>query len=432
LNIGREIVAEALQSGDVKPYLAAGLTASWVNTDLAAVAVFDGIDKRAWLWLLDHHRKHGVVPSLETFQRNFPAATYRLPETDYRPSELTEMAQDEVTAIIVGELSDDLVDLHDDGRWDAILPTLQRTIQRVQGGIKDTTETAVSIADFDLEEKLRKKLKPGVPFGIKEIDEAFYGFQPTMLITLLGRQKSTKSTLMLNSALAAWRAGYSVLFYSVELDIEFLRERLYAIGAGVSPHRFRLGKLRPDEKTRAREFDAEIRPQSSRFRVSHKKAMVTMDDLEAEVDKYRPDVVYIDGFYFMQDRITRKSAGSDWQANENLAAELKTFAMDRKLVVVTSTQAQEKQQGSKKKRGIEARTIMGGTGLNKASDLMLGASSDDDGVFLNEVLSRFTHVPELVIRWDWDTMKMDVTEHIDHEAERDKQRDEFVATMDSE
>ena len=33
------------------------------------------------------------------------------------------------------------------------------------------------------------------------------------------------------------------------------------------------------------------------------------DDITREVDEFRPDVVYIDGFYFMRDRISRKSAG---------------------------------------------------------------------------------------------------------------------------
>jgi replicative DNA helicase len=346
-----------------------------------------------------------------------------------KAAELIEEAQSEVTALMVGDLSYELVDIHDEGRYGEALALLQAGVARIQRGIKDTSETATLVGDFDLEAAMAAKLEMGVPFGIKLIDDEFFGFQPSMLVTLLGRQKSTKSTLMLNSALKAWEAGYDVLFYSVELDMNFLRQRLYALGAHVSSDRFRRGTLRPSEQRKLREFHAKISGDSVKFRVSHKKAMVTMDDLIAEVDRYQPHVVYVDGFYFMQDRITRKSAGSDWQANENLAAELKSFAMDKGLVILTSTQAQEKQQGSKKTPGIEGRTIMGGTGLLKASDLVLGSNKFEGGILVNEIFNRFTPVPDVTINWDWEDMTMTENEYVDHDAERDRQRDEFVAEM---
>jgi hypothetical protein len=137
----------------------------------------------------------------------------------------------------------------------------------------------------------------------------------------------------------------------------------------------------------------------------------------------------VDGFYFMKDRQTRKSV-NDWQANENVAAELKALAMDKGLVVVTSTQAQEKQQGKRRMPGIEGRTIQGGTGLLKASDLVLGLDRDDAGsIVVNEVLNRFAPVPDVRVLWDFDDMSMRVEESIDYDAEMARQRDEFVATM---
>jgi hypothetical protein len=430
VNIGREIIAEVLQSRNIKPYLDAGMTAAWVRSDASSVAVFADLDKQAWLHLCDHWRTHKTV-SPDLFRRTYTTADYRLPKEVHKPGELIEAAQDDVTSLFVGELGDDLVDLHEDSRWKDVLPTLQRAIQRVQKGIKDTAETADLMWDFDLEATMSAELEMGVPIGIDLIDEAFLGLQPSMLGVLVGRQKSTKSTIMLHSALQAWDAGFDVLFYSVELDKKFLRERYYSLGAGVSPDRFRRGKLKDTEKDRLRVFDKTMRSSgTAEFRISHKTALVTMDDLIAESNRYRPHVIYVDGFYFMQDRMTKKSAGSDWQANENLAAELKAFAMAEGISIFASTQAQEKQQGKKNTEGIEARTIMGGTGLLKAGDLVLGSNKTPDGILINEMLNRFSPVPDVLVKWDWDTMTMATEEYIDRDAERNRQRDEFVSEME--
>lgn len=43
------------------------------------------------------------------------------------------------------------------------------------------------------------------------------------------------------SAIAAWNAGYEVLFYNVELDLKFMRQKMLSIGAHTNPERLRRG-----------------------------------------------------------------------------------------------------------------------------------------------------------------------------------------------
>ena len=45
----------------------------------------------------------------------------------------------------------------------------------------------------------------------------------------------------------------------------------------------------------------------------------TVSDLESDIERYRPDVVYIDGFYFMFDRGDSASWASDWEGHDGLA-----------------------------------------------------------------------------------------------------------------
>jgi hypothetical protein len=114
-------------------------------------------------------------------------------------------------------------------------------------------------------------------------------------------------------------------------------------------------------------------------------------------------VIYIDGFNFMLDRRTNKTA-DDWQANESLAAELKTFALEEGRVVVVNTQVQEKQYHQK--FGIEAKTISSGTGLLKASDLVMGLDKVNGVHNINCVMSRHEYFEKIVVEIDWDSMAL--------------------------
>jgi replicative DNA helicase len=243
----------------------------------------------------------------------------------------------------------------------------------------------------------------GIPFGIDSIDEDFYGFQPGMLITLMGRQKSGKSWSTIKSALEAWKEGYTVLVFSVEMDVNVFRQRILCLGAGVSPSRMRRGRLFPNEKEQVREFNKLLTEEEGRFLISKKKAGITVDVIREEVAQYNPNIVYIDGFSFMVDAKTGRMT-SDWQANENVADALKELAMEEEIVIFVNTQVQEKQYMPK--HGIEARTIASGTGLLKASDLVLGQNKDGDDITINCVYSRYEWPDTVVIDVDWETMNM--------------------------
>jgi hypothetical protein len=127
-------------------------------------------------------------------------------------------------------------------------------------------------------------------------------------------------------------------------------------------------------------------------------------------------VIYIDGFYFMYDPATGKTANA-WDANENIAADLNALALEFSIPIVVTTQVQEKQHNSKS-RGVEASTIQAGTGLLKASSLILGMDKGEDDVLtINNVFSRFAPVRTTHVQWDWDIMFPGVVEDYEPDVE---------------
>lgn len=409
MNIGREFVSSILKGpASVAKFIDAGFTRAWLEgSNNGSEVIFTGEDKQAYSWLLSYWKRHHKIPSLEIFRQNFPEESYKLSDENLSDNELTDLAEQKVNSYLIAATIGRMIDLHDKGRIDEAVNVLRSDSERLSNGIKYRASTADDLSDpeFDLSTILDRNLEMGIPFGVDKIDEEFYGFHPGQLITLMGRQKSGKSWSTINSALNAWKEGYTVLFFSVEMDTDILRQRIYCIGSHVSPSRMRRGRLTPSERKKVEDFhDQFIRSENDeegRFFISRKRSLITTDDIKEEIAKYNPNIVYIDGFSFMLDKKTNRMT-SDWQANENVADELKSLAMEEEIAIFVNTQVQEKQYVAK--HGIEARSIASGTGLLKASDLIIGQDKEASCITYNCVYSRFEYFDTIVVEMDFDHM----------------------------
>lgn len=413
MNIGREIISCILSTQALRPFLDAGLDRPWLEApDDGSPAVFDGPDYEAYEYILSHWEKFRKVPSLTLFQDNYPAEAFRLSNNDHIPGELVDKAVGEVRRLLLAESVSTAVDLYEEGRIEDAADQVTALARRLDRGVHTQRATMLRIGDeqgFDMQEFLNREITMGVPLGLDPIDAEFYGWQPGQLITFLGRQKATKTTLALWSAFSAWAAGHTAHFYSVELDTDILLQRILSMGAGINPEHFRRGGLTKTEKEAIdgmwHEFEEDT---ESTITISKHHIHLSVTDIEKDIETLSPGVVYIDGFYFMRDRITGDTA-NEWKANENIATELKALALDTGVPIVVTTQVQEKQH-NKGKKGIQADTIQAGTGLLKASDLVLGIDRDDDKgtILLDQVYNRYSPISPLEIEWDWDTMYPDL------------------------
>lgn len=413
MNVGRSLISKVLLNGDIVPLIDTGFSLTWMRgINSGSDVIFVDADRQAYMWMLQHWGKYHSTPSLDIFREHFPAEVYPLEDKTSSIEELIDLALEKVNSYLMSEIIGKAIDLHDSGNIDRAVAYLQAESMRIGNSLRVKSDRADNLGDveFDLEEFISREITRGIPLGLYPVDDAFYGFQPGQLITFLGRQKAGKTTFMLNSALKAWEEGYDVLFFSVEMDVELLRQRLYSLGAHVSPSRFRRGNLRENDKQKVRDFHEKMSEDADvNFYISKKKSMITIDDVLTEIRLYRPHVVYIDGFNFMLDRETKKLT-QNWEANENVAAELKTLALQENIVVVTSAQVQEKQYHAK--HGIEASTIMGGTGLLKASDLVIGGDKDEGYHTISCVLSRYEYFDDVVVEIDWDCMDLQILEGV--------------------
>lgn len=423
--LGREIVARVLKTKDIRPYLNAGMDIAFMSDTMhpAYAAVFTGQDIDAWTTILRHYEKYSKVMDEGLFRRSYPPESYRLVEPNFDDRELVDLAKQAISMFEtqVGTVeAQRFVEANDPVAAAEVMLATARKVLHQQA------EAAISVAwdrsDYDLEERLTVVREAGPGFGIEELDKNWAGSQAGHLVSLIGRKKAGKSTFLLQSAYHAWygRKEFAdqegleprrVMFVSFEIPEEDIRDMLLCYGAGVNPGPYLAStknfRLKDSEEARLREFwKNEVSAGAAEaFSVVQPISRFTINELEYEVEKFEPDIVYIDGFYFMTDHITGNSPGSNAFAHDNLARELKNLAMRDRIPVWVTHQAREKQLGAPG-GGFHDTAMMGGTGLGMASDMVFTIDKGEDHVVtIKNTAARRGYLPTIKGEWDYDVFE---------------------------
>ncbi len=121
------------------------------------------------------------------------------------------------------------------------------TEQRISSTFKPI-RTLLSQA-FDDMTKLaeQKSHMAGVPTGFKDVDELFHGFRGGDLVILAARPGVGKTSLALNIACNAAKAGFPTTFFSLEMSAEQLVQRILCSEARVDLGKVRGGNLGPND-----------------------------------------------------------------------------------------------------------------------------------------------------------------------------------------
>lgn len=429
MDVGAQIIATVLDSPPktLKRFIEAGFGLDWISSreDLSHAAIFEDERAAAWKLILRHWEEEREVPSREYFERTFPPDALPLPAARMSTTELVKVAVEMRKRVQLEIAGSSFIDLFDAREYDAALSLMEETSRKIR---MQEAGSGVLMAwdspDWDLESRLERVETPGIRTGIQKWDDMFPGWQPKQLITLLGRAKAAKTSHLLKSALAAHDDGWNVMVVSTEIGADDIGERFDCFAAGVSYESYLRGRLTDQEKTKIRAARSK-RGEDEMLMIRQPTAAYTVTDLEADIDRLNPAAVFVDGFYFMIDRVTGKPGGN-WEGHDNLARELRELVMRRDITLVTTTQIREKQAGGKKGGGFDDNTMMGGTGLIMASDMVLTLDMDDAKVnTLTCSRTRTTWLPTLRGQWKWKYCEFEEIPEEFSDAEDDEEENRF-------
>ena len=364
---------------------------------------------KVWSWVVTFWRDHGEVPSKRALSQEFGDIRLISAEDEpftalidevynsYRHRNLLEAMALAVPSLESGDTAKALLELAKGVQLASAETARLRDINLI-----DTWEQRV---DKYKELQSTPNALRGIPTGLLGLDRITSGFRPQQLITFVGEAKKGKSLMTLIMANAAHLHGKSPLFVSFEMSAEEQAARYDAIVSKVSYTNILRGSLTNNELAKITDT-LRMRKNMHPFIVTEDtSSLTTVSALAAKVKEFKPDILFVDGVYLMDDE-NGEPKGSP-QALTNITRSLKRLAQNSDIPVIGTTQVLSWKLGNKKSRRITADSIGYTSSFAQDSDLIIGVESDpdiDNQSIIRVVLARSAPLGEIRINWDWNNM----------------------------
>lgn len=226
----------------------------------------------------------------------------------------------------------------------------ERQLQRL---IIDTRKVIKSSSDIDVRTGIDERLAlythrqecvgiDGYSSPWDYLNAKTLGYHPGDLFVTIAVPKTGKSWLLVHQAHHIWKEErVPVVFVTKEMTPQAIRQRFDALECRLSYDALRRGMLSPYHEEMYQAKLAEIAEDSVPFIIlgySLESDTSTVSSLIPKVERYLSDggVLFVDGLYLMDD----DRGDEDWKRVVNIARDLKLLALQYKIPVVATTQAQ--------------------------------------------------------------------------------------------
>lgn len=385
---------------------------------------YDQRSRAVWDAIKEDVATHGHVPSREFIKREFP--TYKIADEVEDSFSLLVAALKENHAFTIFEAAIvDASNAYKNEDLERIKNLLSKALADVDqdlssardinlaGTGQDRLDRYEEIQDRDPDEYL------GVPMGFRVIDQATQGFQDGQLIVFAGPPKAGKSTIMLLAARAAWKQHKRVLVVGFEMSNEEQFMRFDAIEAGIDHSRLRGGRERQlsdrdwndlvESVENIDEYGVDLWLSND----THNNT--TLSGIAAKVDKYKPDLLIVDGVYMMQDENGEKPGSP--QALTNITRGFKRMAQNKQIPIAITTQVLEWKMD--KKKGVQASSIGYSSSFAQDADCMIAVEKTEDPKInlIKIVIARNSPPVEVYVEWDWEHAKFEELDYNPFESD---------------
>lgn len=403
------LISKVIQTADITHPLKAGVKNTHFTVEWG----------RVWEWILVYWREHSAVPTPRAIKQQFGDITL----VDATSEPFSALVEELYNAFRHRSLLEAM---------SMAMPSLERgktteALQVLTQGVHTAAADTARLRDVNLietwEARVQKYLElqntpnglRGIPTGLIGLDRITSGFRPQQLITFVGEAKKGKSLMTLFMANAAHLHGKTPLFVSFEMSAEEQAARYDAIVSKVPYSNILRGSLSPQELDRVKNT-LKMRKNMHPFIITEDtSSLTTVGSLTAKLKEYKPDILFVDGVYLMDDE-HGEPKGSP-QALTNITRALKRAAQNEDIPIIGTTQVLSWKLGNKKSRKITSDAIGYTSSFAQDSDLVLGVESDpdvDDQAIIRVILARSAPLGEIRINWDW--ANMDFTEVGEEEA----------------
>ena len=344
-----------------------------------AVLLKQGIDKTYFVqypdvfeFTTDYFHKYSKVPTKAILEKRFDFKFKKSDDYEWHIDCLIEAkVKRDLSSILdtgIGYLEDDAVDA---------LEYLAGNITALKGSVGDSSHMAYADRDASkrAEELADKMIKVnqdkvlGITTGIDVFDTTVGGWLPGQLTSIVGRLNEGKSWLLMLFCVEAYKSGRRVLFISPEMTVGEVELRFDTlISRQFSNMDLTLGRPGIDvDEYKTHLEGLEKRDDWVTYDSIPGGKSFTMSSLQGLVHLHKPDILAVDGVPLISDE---NGAETSWQKMANVGYGLKSIAMNNRIVVLSTSQANR--EAASDRSVPKLHQISYGDALGQACDKVVG------------------------------------------------------------
>lgn len=327
------LISAVINERDIAPLI------SGTNVDQLFTSYGD-----VWSFVKQYFYKHReIVPKdilVEKFDNPNSPVRFKLVETSGTVKHYLEQLRDDYKNSSLERIARGLAG--DLGRKSS-----DELIQQLNKRLSDLTKVSMAVRDLDITDHVKAvdhyievrrlmELNGGVlgtRFGYDSIDANYpTGKGSGHYIMILSRTNQGKSWLALDFAILAWLQGKKILYVSLEMSPELVRDRAFALMSSGAFSMSDLSRAQIDIDQMSNWATSNLKADNS-FVVIGSDSMgdFTPAALQAKIDQYGPDEVYIDYIQLMSDN---KGSSGATERIRNVSKELKSTAIINEIAVI--------------------------------------------------------------------------------------------------
>ncbi|WP_409238333.1 DnaB-like helicase C-terminal domain-containing protein [Streptomyces sp. PA5.6] len=395
-HVEHKLIAKIIQTGELGAAARAGIKPRHFH---------DPDRRHVYASLLAYQQEYGCCPTADVVAKDYP--TFKLSITVDEP---LAYLIDSIRETKRRALTEKGLTLAAESWEDGDTEEAVRLVREMLQTIADDVPTGI---DYNLTENGTERLERyeqykeldgsliGLPTGFESLDKATQGLQPGQLIVFTGLAKSGKTQLAIAVAQHINSMGHTVLVFSFEMVASELGERIDAISARVSLSKLRAGELSALEFKRLEKAVKQMEENGTPFIISEDvKAHTTIGSIQAKIDEVKPDVVVIDGIYFLRDEITGEKMTNT--ALTNISRGSKQLARTCGIPIIVTTQSLRSKIGA---GGLSAGSVGYTSAFEQDCDVLIGMEVTDNAKEskLKIMASRNCPNDEFLVVWDYDS-----------------------------
>lgn len=326
-------ISAVLRQEDHRTPVLAGVQPKWFATH-----------SEEWEWVNRYIDRHRKCPSKALFRSKFP--DFQIVQSDDVEYTLAELREDYLRRSLVSAVDSALDDIKDDREIESVMDTLQKSVVNLQADCYGNANETDIVDDWESiysevsrrYERAKERGIAGIPTGFDTLDLVTNGPQEGDYWIVAARLGQGKTWTLIRMAATAVYKGFTVQYDALEQTRAQIAMRAHTfLSANETRHDFKSSALMRGEGFDLlgyKKFLKELKDGTTgRLIVNDtSRGRVTPASIAAQIERNRPDIVFIDYLTLMN------SATGDWQAIAGLSAELKGIAMQYGVPIVAAAQ----------------------------------------------------------------------------------------------